>query len=293
MTKKVNNPIQAWGEQINWDKRIKAICKPCWEIKYCPYGPLVEDSPLKEVSDEKSCRIFGHDCPVFHVAEPLTETKELRNIGRSIPRVTQFRVMKRENQICSICGKSVKDGEIEFDHIIPWSKGGSSDENNVTLLCMSCNRKKGKKFEDKYLIESLSDHLQGPAPFDLLKIFLDFTSLLHESLVKENKHPTSVEFTKFWGRRKVTRADEAAVEISQDIEKFFSTKKPEEIGKKIFNALSYRWGFDDGKIHKIKEVVDKFKIKSEDFIKEENYFLKRLGFSITLTTTIQRKWEKT
>ena len=29
---------------------IKAItervCKPCWEIKYCPYGPLVEDFPL-------------------------------------------------------------------------------------------------------------------------------------------------------------------------------------------------------------------------------------------------------
>jgi hypothetical protein len=21
-------------------------CKPCWELKYCPYGPLVEDFPL-------------------------------------------------------------------------------------------------------------------------------------------------------------------------------------------------------------------------------------------------------
>ena len=29
-----------------WDKRTKNICKPCWELKYCPYGPLVEDFPL-------------------------------------------------------------------------------------------------------------------------------------------------------------------------------------------------------------------------------------------------------
>ncbi len=111
------------------------MCKPCWELKYCPYGPLVEDFPLRPEPDEKSCRIFGHDCPVFSMAEPLTETKELRNIKRDIPRPTQFRVLKRENQICVVCGKPVKDDEIEFDHIIPWSKGGSSDEHNVRLLC--------------------------------------------------------------------------------------------------------------------------------------------------------------
>ncbi len=24
-------------------------CKPCWELRYCPYGPLVEDFPLLPV----------------------------------------------------------------------------------------------------------------------------------------------------------------------------------------------------------------------------------------------------
>jgi hypothetical protein len=28
-----------------WSKRVKNVCKPCWEIKYCPYGPLVEKFP--------------------------------------------------------------------------------------------------------------------------------------------------------------------------------------------------------------------------------------------------------
>ena len=30
----------------DWKSRIKQICKPCWELKYCPYGPLVEEFPL-------------------------------------------------------------------------------------------------------------------------------------------------------------------------------------------------------------------------------------------------------
>jgi hypothetical protein len=28
------------------EKRTKHVCKPCWELKYCPYGPLVEDFPV-------------------------------------------------------------------------------------------------------------------------------------------------------------------------------------------------------------------------------------------------------
>ena len=24
----------------------KQVCEPCWELKFCPYGPLVEDFPL-------------------------------------------------------------------------------------------------------------------------------------------------------------------------------------------------------------------------------------------------------
>ena len=35
-----------------WNKRTKNVCKPCWELKYCPYGPLVEDFPLLDLTRE-------------------------------------------------------------------------------------------------------------------------------------------------------------------------------------------------------------------------------------------------
>jgi hypothetical protein len=33
----------------DWKARLRRVCKPCWELKYCPYGPLVEQSPLLPV----------------------------------------------------------------------------------------------------------------------------------------------------------------------------------------------------------------------------------------------------
>ena len=49
------------------------ISKPCKKLGFCPYGPLVEDFPLKNKRTKKSCRLFGHECPVFYVAENITE----------------------------------------------------------------------------------------------------------------------------------------------------------------------------------------------------------------------------
>ncbi|MCO5203453.1 MAG: HNH endonuclease [Anaerolineae bacterium] len=132
------NVFAEWFDTINAKQRAKSVCKPCWEIKYCPYGSLIEQFPFSvDDNDPRRCRVFGHLCPVFFVAEPLTETKELRNISRSISRPTQFRVLKRENQICRKCGQPVADDDIHFDHIIPWSKGGSSNENNIQYFVVT------------------------------------------------------------------------------------------------------------------------------------------------------------
>lgn len=46
------------------------IDKPCKKLGYCPYGPLVEQSPLNEKrSAERDCKAFGHECPVWRNAE--------------------------------------------------------------------------------------------------------------------------------------------------------------------------------------------------------------------------------
>lgn len=97
---------------------------------------------------DAECQEFGHVCPVFFVAEAVTETTELRRVGRySIPFHTKMRIARRDNYTCQICKTHLRDDEVEFDHIIPISKGGSSEEHNLRLTCFQCNRDKGDKFE--------------------------------------------------------------------------------------------------------------------------------------------------
>jgi hypothetical protein len=62
----------------DWDERISRVCKPCWELKYCPYGPLVEQSPLlptlRKDADEQN-RYF-QEClenDVVGSVQPLTD----------------------------------------------------------------------------------------------------------------------------------------------------------------------------------------------------------------------------
>ena len=55
----------------------------------------------------------------------------------------RFRIIKRDGFKCRACGRGLEDGiKLEIDHIIPKSKGGSSDPDNLQTLCFDCNRGK-------------------------------------------------------------------------------------------------------------------------------------------------------
>jgi hypothetical protein len=101
---------------------------------------------VPETFHDAECNIFGHVCPVFFAAEASTETSTERRRGRYIPFAIKMRVVRRDNHTCQHCGKQLKDDEVEFDHIIPIAKGGSSEEHNIRLTCFDCNRDKSDDY---------------------------------------------------------------------------------------------------------------------------------------------------
>jgi len=269
--------IEKWANKINWQQRVKSICKPCWEIKYCPYGSLVEKFPLHENNTEKSCRIFGHDCPVFYIAEPFTETKELRKITRHITRATQFRVLKRENQICQICHKSVIDEDIEFDHIIPWSKGGSSEESNIRLLCATCNKKRGNTFESEYLINSISDFLTEPDDENMIEFLKKSAQFGHQFHRNEGRYPNEDDFAKGLNEGVKNQEEIMGANYLNDLVEFFENKKPDELSELLFECLKYRWGFIDRRLHKLKDASSKYVLSIEELFSAELELLNKMG----------------
>ena len=59
---------------LNTEKMIwKKATKPCHALAFCPYGQLVEEFPSRDDGGVTSCEVFGHDCPVFYHAEPVSE----------------------------------------------------------------------------------------------------------------------------------------------------------------------------------------------------------------------------
>lgn len=72
------------------------------------------------------------------------DTTDAEKPNRHIPKEVKVSVWRRDKGQCVQCSSKEK---LEYDHIIPVSKGGSNTERNIQLLCEKCNRQKSAKIE--------------------------------------------------------------------------------------------------------------------------------------------------
>jgi len=61
---------------------------------------------------------------------------------QAIPERVRHEVWRRDRGTCVECGSR---GRLEFDHIIPVSRGGANTVRNIELRCEPCNRRKGAR----------------------------------------------------------------------------------------------------------------------------------------------------
>lgn len=61
---------------------------------------------------------------------------------KSIPNVLRFQVFRRDAFRCQYCGNHSGKVVLEVDHIVPASKGGSDNIDNLITACYECNRGK-------------------------------------------------------------------------------------------------------------------------------------------------------
>ena len=95
-----------------------------------------------ELSGER--KVFKFKLELVDEHKKDNQQKNIKtDFSRIIPTSVKIEVWKRDKGRCVICG-SEKD--LHFDHIIPYSKGGSSNTaKNVQLLCAKCNLNKSDK----------------------------------------------------------------------------------------------------------------------------------------------------
>lgn len=100
------------------DKRFFAYCGKCvWvSAKWFPPSAWLEIARTAQLDDYK-------------------ETGS----GRMISVQVRREVWRRDGGRCSECGSMER---LEYDHLVPFSRGGSNTTRNVRLLCEPCNRRK-------------------------------------------------------------------------------------------------------------------------------------------------------
>ena len=94
------------------------------------------------------------------------------------PNFTRFNVFLRDKFMCQYCGDK---RDLTFDHLLPKSKGGLTNWENVVTACSTCNVKKGGKLYTKCDLR-LKKKTYIPTVDDLHKNGRHFPpNFLHES----------------------------------------------------------------------------------------------------------------
>lgn len=98
------------------------------------------DEDLQDLHD--CCRTAGMPAAAGRFLEAARQAPILDD-GK-IPRKLREQVLERAGHRCQICGTT---SHLSIDHkLTPWSEGGGSrDPDNLQVLCISCNSRKGAR----------------------------------------------------------------------------------------------------------------------------------------------------
>lgn len=99
------------------------------------YDSVILQNKIKDlIEDEEVEKNKG-------IIEYIFTGKESSLHLRIFPRSQKERAFSLCGGICAKCKNKFNSiDDMEADHIIPWSKGGKTTEDNLQLLCKSCNR---------------------------------------------------------------------------------------------------------------------------------------------------------
>ena len=96
---------------------------------------ILENERKKELRNE----VYKHLVDEGHIKRNIFDSETKRE---PIPQDVMDKVWNRDSGKCVKCGSQEN---LEFDHIIPHSKGGATSYRNIQILCKKCNIEKSNK----------------------------------------------------------------------------------------------------------------------------------------------------
>jgi hypothetical protein len=114
-------------DEINSHFFILSAAKWCY--RQYGFGTVNLDSYMEYLSNKMKIRLYNVDVKLWY---------KLR-----------YEVFSRDNFTCQYCFSV--GGKLECDHVIPISKGGTNNMDNLITSCRKCNRQKKDKSVAEFL----------------------------------------------------------------------------------------------------------------------------------------------
>ena len=87
-------------------------------------------------------------------------------------------IYARDKYRCQYCGTKFPSEELNYDHIIPKSRGGKTEWTNIVTCCIQCNRKKGGRTPKEARMKLVRKPIR-PTWLPALKITIGYREVPH------------------------------------------------------------------------------------------------------------------
>lgn len=139
----------------------------------------VAGQPVEWLSWQDAVCLYARDLVLWTLGDPILEIRgghsrfdgsrshvDIHSIvacdgrvvapSRNVPPLTNQALFRRDLNTCLYCGGEFLDRDLTRDHVLPRSRGGSDEWDNVVAACRRCNHRKGNRLAHECGLELLA-----------------------------------------------------------------------------------------------------------------------------------------
>jgi 5-methylcytosine-specific restriction endonuclease McrA len=139
----------------------------------------VAGQPVEWLSWQDAVCLYARDLVLWALGDPILEIRgghsrfdgsrshvDIHSIvacdgrvvapARNVPPLTNQALFRRDLNMCLYCGGEFLDRDLTRDHVLPRSRGGSDEWDNVVAACRRCNHRKGNRLAHECGLELLA-----------------------------------------------------------------------------------------------------------------------------------------
>ena len=112
---------------------------------------------------EEADGMFIHSSSATFRVPSVIRLREFRRIPYQTRALSRKNILMRDRYTCQFCARVLPAAELTLDHVIPRSRGGHTDWDNLVACCHRCNNMKGDRLPEEANLKLL----RPPRPFTL------------------------------------------------------------------------------------------------------------------------------